>query len=100
MPLRAFLLFLHVHADKFGKVDCSWAKSQCPSGHFCYFYRQYKYAVATFQFTVSQCPSGHFCYFYVEYISTALQNGDRFDDSLEPSQCPSGHFCYFYTCRL
>jgi hypothetical protein len=61
MPLRAFLLFLQA----LGRFHSPYRveKSQCPSGHFCYFYRAEAAEARAAQ--LSQCPSGHFCYFYL-----------------------------------
>jgi hypothetical protein len=94
--------------------------SQCPSGHFCYFYMVSSgglgnlagsssrnappgiFVISTCnlhdprrrpQLVRSQCPSGHFCYFYLE-----LANDEPMTYKHE-SQCPSGHFCYFYRSR-
>jgi hypothetical protein len=67
-------------------------ESQCPSGHFCYFFMLDLKAPQS-PFTVtgsSQCPSGHFCYFFELHLRIRWCPPVR-------SQCPSGHFCYFFT---
>jgi hypothetical protein len=88
MPLRAFLLFLRGFV---ALIAAAALLSQCPSGHFCYFYVCYSSPCRCRHRMTSQCPSGHFCYFY--------QAGDERISRWKTkavSQCPSGHFCYFY----
>ena len=88
--------------------------SQCPNGHFCYFYLLTRITrlktpvirrnalTGIFVFSTvalklieefafeSQCPNGHFCFFYPappEWLEQ-VEYGR--------SQCPNGHFCFFY----
>jgi hypothetical protein len=100
MPLRAFLLFL-LAGIFFVKLEAveefEREMSQCPSGHFCYFFmrRSRRFFGVTIRlnaplpFASLRGLRGHFgCFFLIEeHVNTC---------PFILFQCPSGHFCYFF----
>jgi hypothetical protein len=96
MPLRAFLLFLrNAMSAARDERRSSSVRSQCPSGHFCYFYTSSQ-GRGQRQVTNSRnAPPGIFV-ISTHVIGALLAIGLAAWFLGLTSQCPSGHFCYFY----